>query len=518
MPLLKNLKVKNKLFMTFAGGVFLYLFLAWGSYYLIESTKYYSDVIYNTHLNISQSVWELKSNLYVVRNTLTTMLLEEDKARLSAHQKRINEFTKTIDTGIAELMKNPTLKDNSVIVSLLSQLKTVWEAFRDTRDKELIPHILAGRHKEAKALAYGIQAQRFERFSSLAEEIVRHENLHISTAKTHIEDRVRVYRYFLFIIVIVGALAGLLATILISREIGVRLENVAAVAKSMADGNLAERVFVDKRDEIGVLAEEFNIMADHLQSSYNNLEQKVMERTASLRLANEELERRSIELEFMNDEIRRASELKSKFLATVSHELRTPLNSVIGFSELLKDQAFGSLNEKQLEYIRYISTSGKHLLQLINNILDISKIEAGRMELMLDEFPANTLFYETINIIKPLADARGITINIDIEDIGYIKADKGKLKQIILNILSNAIKFNREHGRIDIRSALAENELHTSVKDTGVGIKREDIDRIWQEFEQVDNGMTRQFEGTGLGLAVTKKTCGTAQRQNMAGK
>ncbi|MBI5681913.1 MAG: response regulator [Deltaproteobacteria bacterium] len=498
-----NLKIKDKLFLTFAGGVALYLFLASASYYFIDRIRDYGDTVYNTHLNISQSVYELKSNLYAVRNSLTTMLLEEDKTQMSIHHKKINEFTKSIDLDIAKLFKQPAM-DNEAR-TMLSELKTVWEAFRDTRDKELIPHILAGRHKEAKAITYGIQMQRFDRFTSLAEEIVRHENQVVYTAKIHVGERIKIYYYFLFIIVITGALAGLLATILISREIGGRLASVLGVAKSMAEGDLTGRVTVDRKDEIGILAEEFNVMADHLQASYNSLEQKVLARTKSLRIANEELERRRIELEFMNEEIRKASELKSRFLATVSHELRTPLNSVIGFTELLKGQAFGPMNEKQLEYTRYINTSGKHLLQLINNILDISKIEAGKMDLMLDEFPFNALIDDVVSIVKPLADARGITVGIDIEDIGSIKADKGKLKQIVLNLLSNAIKFNRENGQIDIKSYLKDGELYTSVKDTGVGIKSEDMDRIWHEFEQIDGSMTRQFEGTGLGLAVTKK-------------
>src|SRR3990172_12482428 len=132
-------------------------------------------------------------------------------------------------------------------------------------------------------------------------------------------------------------------------------------------------------------------MANYLQESYSSLERKVADRTMLLQLANDELERRGMELEFINDELRKASELKSRFLATVSHELRTPLNSVIGFAELLKGQAVGSLNEKQKEYAGYINSSGKHLLQLINNILDLSKIEAGKVELMKEDFALTPL-------------------------------------------------------------------------------------------------------------------------------
>ncbi|HBO83745.1 MAG TPA: hypothetical protein DD641_01925, partial [Deltaproteobacteria bacterium] len=288
-------------------------------------------------------------------------------------------------------------------------------------------------------------------------------------------------------------------------DIGNRLGQVVDVAKAMAEGNLSKRVPVAKVDEIGVMAEEFNIMANCLQESYSSLERKVADRTMLLQLANDELERRGMELEFINDELRKASELKNRFLATVSHELRTPLNSVIGFAELLKGQAVGSLNEKQKEYAGYINNSGKHLLQLINNILDLSKIEAGKVELMKEDFALTPLLNDVVNTITSLANTKRLTIEVKTEDAGYINADRGKLKQVLLNLLSNAVKFNKDDGRIDIEAVTKDENLHVSVKDTGIGIKPEDVERIWLEFEQVDDSITRHFEGTGLGLAVTMK-------------
>lgn len=158
---IRHLKVRDKLFLTFTGGVTLYLLLSLVSYHLIDKTKGYGDAVYSMQMDVSRFVYELKSNLYGVRNSLTTMLLEEDKDKLSSHHKRIKGFTKSIDTGIEELLKRPAVDIKAV--AILTELKTTWERFRDTRDRELIPHIYAGRYKEAKALAYGIQAERFEK-------------------------------------------------------------------------------------------------------------------------------------------------------------------------------------------------------------------------------------------------------------------------------------------------------------------------------------------------------------------
>lgn len=188
---MKNLKVRDKLFLTFGGGIFLFLLLASVSYYLINKTRDYGDTVYTAHLNISQSVYELKSGLYAVRNSLITMLLEDDKTKLPLHHKKISEFTKSIDMGIEEILQKTLL--DAKAVPILAELKNVWEAFRDTRDKELIPHILAGRYKDAKALAYGIQAERFDRFTTLAKEIVQYENLLVNTAKLHVEERIKGY-------------------------------------------------------------------------------------------------------------------------------------------------------------------------------------------------------------------------------------------------------------------------------------------------------------------------------------
>ncbi|NQU73095.1 MAG: HAMP domain-containing histidine kinase [Candidatus Omnitrophica bacterium] len=204
-----------------------------------------------------------------------------------------------------------------------------------------------------------------------------------------------------------------------------------------------------------------------------------------------------------------ASKTKSQFLANMSHELRTPLNAIIGFSEVLKDESFGSLNDKQKEYANDILKSGEHLLSLINDILDLSKVEAGKIELRLTEFNLKTAIENILSMIKEKAMKQNIHISLDLkEDTGIIKADERRVKQIMFNLLSNAVKFTPDGGKIGIEAKLAEDKVLISVWDTGIGIEEKDRDKIFKEFEQIDSEYARKYTGTGLGLALTKKLVG----------
>jgi signal transduction histidine kinase len=200
-----------------------------------------------------------------------------------------------------------------------------------------------------------------------------------------------------------------------------------------------------------------------------------------------------------------ASRHKSEFLANMSHELRTPLNAIIGFSEVLSDRMFGELNEKQGEYLQDIYASGQHLLSLINDILDLSKIEAGRMELDLTEFDLPSAIENALTLVRERAGRRGITLRSTIDkNLGTIRADERKVKQVLLNLLSNALKFTPEGGRIDVRAAMHDGMVEISVTDTGVGIAPEDQRVIFEEFRQVGTA-DKKVEGTGLGLALSRK-------------
>jgi signal transduction histidine kinase len=200
-----------------------------------------------------------------------------------------------------------------------------------------------------------------------------------------------------------------------------------------------------------------------------------------------------------------ASQHKSEFLANMSHELRTPLNAIIGFSEVLNERMFGELNDKQAEYLRDIHASGTHLLSLINDILDLSKVEAGRMELELSDFDLPAAMDNAVTLIRERASRKGVTVRIAVgEQVGMMRGDERKIRQVLLNLLSNAIKFTPEGGRIDVAAVPNGGSVEVSVRDTGVGIAPEDHEAVFEEFRQVGASAAKQ-EGTGLGLALARK-------------
>jgi len=211
------------------------------------------------------------------------------------------------------------------------------------------------------------------------------------------------------------------------------------------------------------------------------------------------------EIEVKSHELEAASRHKSEFLANMSHELRTPLNAIIGFSEVLSERMFGEINEKQAEYIGDILQSGQHLLSLINDILDLSKIEAGRMELEFRDFNLPSSIEQTVMLVRERAVRRGITLGRTIDErLGSIRADERKVKQVLLNLLSNALKFTPEGGTVDVRATVNDGVAEISVTDTGIGISPEDQEAVFEEFRQVGTA-SKKVEGTGLGLAISKK-------------
>jgi len=202
-----------------------------------------------------------------------------------------------------------------------------------------------------------------------------------------------------------------------------------------------------------------------------------------------------------------ANKAKSSFLANMSHELRTPLNAIIGFSELMKDESVGELNDKQKEYLGYVWESGKHLLSLINDILDLSKVEAGKMELELGEFDLEELFKKSLAFVSDRAMKHDILLSAEVQEgAGIIRADERKVKQAIFNLVSNAMKFTPNGGKVGIQAKkTGDNQILVCVWDTGIGIEAKDKHKVFAEFEQITNDYSRQYSGTGLGLPLSKK-------------
>jgi signal transduction histidine kinase len=308
--------------------------------------------------------------------------------------------------------------------------------------------------------------------------------------------RAKIWRTALLLAAFLAVGVGL--SVLLARRLVRPVKQIRTAAARIGAGAYDERIELRRRDELGGLADELNGMAASLQASVQGLEQKVEERTRELQHALAELSRKGRQLEV-------ASQHKSAFLANMSHELRTPLNAIIGFSQVLRQRLFGPINEKQEEYLDDILSSGKHLLSLINDVLDLSKVEAGQVELEVASFSLREALERGVVMVREPASKRGVAVALELaSDVDLVEGDERRLRQVVFNLLSNAVKFTPEGGNIVVASARVDGEVQVSVTDTGPGIVAEERERIFEEFHQTDVGV-QQREGTGLGLALSKR-------------
>ena len=307
--------------------------------------------------------------------------------------------------------------------------------------------------------------------------------------------RGKIWRTALLLAAFLAVGVGL--SVLLARRLVRPVKQIRTAAARIGAGAYDERIELRRRDELGGLADELNGMAASLQASVQSLEQKVEERTRELQQALAELSRKGRQLEV-------ASEHKSHFLANMSHELRTPLNAIIGFSQVLRERMFGPINEKQEEYLDDILSSGNHLLSLINDVLDLSKVEAGQVELEVAPFSLREALERGVVMVREPATKHGVRLSLELAPgIDLVEGDERRLRQVIFNLLSNAVKFTPEGGDVVVATASRDHEVLISVTDTGPGIPLEDHERIFEEFQQTNVGV-QQREGTGLGLALSK--------------
>ena len=224
-----------------------------------------------------------------------------------------------------------------------------------------------------------------------------------------------------------------------------------------------------------------------------------------IRAATSDLAAQNARLQWQSQELEKANRLKSEFLASMSHELRTPINALIGYTALILDKIYGDVNDRQVEALQRIHASAQHLLVLINDILDLAKIEAGRMPLHLEDVDLRHILLEVTSQIEPLFRKKGLTFSWSLTPKNVpMRTDRTKVKQIMLNLLSNAVKFTHR-GSVVVKAEAGKATVSISVTDTGIGIAEEHLAAIWEDFRQVDQSSTREFGGTGLGLSITKK-------------
>jgi two-component system, NtrC family, sensor kinase len=293
-------------------------------------------------------------------------------------------------------------------------------------------------------------------------------------------------------------LLAIATSILLARRLVRPIESIQSAAAKIGSGSLDQQIEIRSNDELGALAAEFNRMAARLRESYAGLEQKVEERTRELAQALRELDVKGRELET-------ASRHKSQFLANMSHELRTPLNAIIGFTQVLRQQLYGDVNEKQREYLEDILGSADHLLALINDVLDLSKVEAGEVELVVAPFSLRETLERGVVMVRERASHDGVRLSLAANGgADLVSGDERRISQVIFNLLSNAVKFTPAGGAVDVCATQRNGEVLVSVADTGPGIAAADQARIFEEFKQTEAGAERR-DGTGLGLALSKR-------------
>ena len=344
--------------------------------------------------------------------------------------------------------------------------------------------------------------------------------VHIGLSSADIEHGMGEVSGKVTMVTLLMIVAGIAGSGLLVRVLTRPLHGMAQVAAQVGRGDLTAKVEVKGRDEVSLLGWAFNRMIDALSERdaeikktqeglakanrelgdlNAHLEERVNERTL-------QLQEQSAALEATNRELVESTERKSKFMANLAHELRTPLNSVVGFSEALRDGLLGELTEKQLKYVNNIVTGGRHILEMSSGILDLSKIEAGTVQLRAEPLDAVQHMEEIVTITEPQLGSKTLSVDIETADLDLTRqylVDRSKFKQVLYNLMSNAIKFSPDKGRITLRCATVNDHLELRVSDTGAGVPEADREGIFEEFTQLSAG--ERVGGSGLGLSITRK-------------
>ena len=400
------------------------------------------------------------AQLYSVSSAL--LVLEEHT--LDAALRQLNQFGYDLDR------LQFVAQDE---VEIFGRVRKDYEAFIAIVT-EVVELIRAGKPSQGREAQIGRAGPLAERLERLTNELVNKAEADMVARSDegregYVSSRRLVIGFALGSIVLALGLGYSISWSLIRpvKQMDLRFAEIAA-------GDFMKQLELGNRDELGALAANLNRMSTELGRLYRQVE-----------IANRN---------------------KSEFLANMSHELRTPLNAIIGFSEVLAEKMFGDLNDKQLEYMLDIHSSGQHLLMLINDILDLSKIEAGRMELELASFDLGSLLEDASMLVRERAGRHSLALALDVEEgIGEWVADERKVKQVVINLLSNAVKFTPAGGQVTLRARRANESVEIAVVDTGVGIAPEDQALVFEEFRQARGDHPGKSEGTGLGLSLAKR-------------
>jgi len=344
-----------------------------------------------------------------------------------------------------------------------------------------------GKVEDAMRLQQNKQYPLYRRIEAFVTQLVERERNKMDRLRASVAAANRNTLILMAISAVTLMLVALLLGFVISWSFILPVQKAHGFLSEVAKGNFAATINVPNRDEFGALAAHMNHMGQELHRLYESQHQ-----------ASQELQR-------LNEQLQQASKAKSNFLANMSHELRTPMNAILGFVEMMLDEIYGDVPVHLREPLTDVQTNGKHLLRLINDVLDLSKIEAGRMELVLTEYSVQDVVEIVRTSLQSLALEKGLEfIAASEDDIPLALGDGKRITQCLMNLVGNALKFSK-HGRVAVWVEQQGENLLYRVSDTGIGIPKEELENIFGEFQQVDTAITREFSGTGLGLNITKK-------------
>ena len=344
-----------------------------------------------------------------------------------------------------------------------------------------------GKLGDAMQLQQDKQYPLYRRIEEFVTQLVLHERNQMDHLRASVAAANRSTLILMAISAVALMLVALLLGFVISWSFILPVQKAHGFVSEVAKGNFAATINVPNRDEFGALAAHMNHMSQELHRLYEVQHQ-----------ASQELQR-------LNERLQQASKAKSNFLANMSHELRTPMNAILGFVEMMLDEMYGEVPPDLREPLTDVQTNGKHLLRLINDVLDLSKIEAGRMELVLSEYSVQDVVEAIRASLQSLALEKGLQFVATVEDdIPLAFGDGKRITQCLMNLVGNALKFSKR-GRVTLAVEQQGKDLLYQVSDTGIGIPKDELENIFGEFQQVDTAITREFSGTGLGLNITKK-------------
>ena len=469
--------VHTKLLAAFLVITALFIAMAGISLDTIARTAQQSRKMHEAHERVE---WSQQIDHALARQMHFTALalVLQDEATVARILRENNRFNGTL----ARREVVGTEEERDLIQQIRSRQDGVMNAVADIANA-----IRDGRLDEARASLVGRQERAYQEIEALVGRLVDVENRHMLELKHAVETAnfrsIVLTACFAGLAIVLALLCGFV----ISWSCLLPLRKAQEFLGAVSAGDFTARITVPNRDEFGAQAARLNHMSGEIG-----------------RLVNEQ-QRAAAALRELNASLEQASRAKSEFLANMSHELRTPMNAILGFTEMMRDGLYGEVPDDLKEPLADIHTNGRHLLGLINDVLDLSKIEAGRMGLTLQEYAVQDVVDSVRVSLRSLAHERGLEFVTRVPaDVPVAYGDAKRIAQCLMNLAGNALKFTRQ-GRVEIAVEPQGDELIYRVTDTGIGIPKDELGRVFDEFRQVDGAVTREFGGTGLGLSITKR-------------